>query len=72
MSKIFELNAHQPSVESVINILHRNQEKVSSITCIISYEDGGVDIAHESKPIKDLCYESVLLHNYTGSLMYDE
>lgn len=62
-SNVVELDNHDPSVESVITRLHRHKDKIKSITAIVTWDNDGVDVCHDTKCVTVLSYESMVLQD---------
>ena len=68
---IVELNAHEPSVESVVSRLNRFKDKIEHITAVVVWKDESADVFHDSKDIEKVCYESILLNKYAENLIFN-
>lgn len=69
---VIELGVHEPSVESVISRLSRFQDKIKHITVIVEWEDESGDVFHDTKDMKNLCYDTVIFNEYVKRLIFDE
>jgi hypothetical protein len=68
---ISELNAHTPSVESVISRLDRYRERIKEITVVVCWDDDSYDVCHDQKPTEKLCFDAAVLDKYIKSLIGD-
>jgi len=72
MSKVTELGAHDPSVESVISRLNRHEGRIKTITVVVGWDDDSADVFHCTRPVQDLCYDSVLLNKYVQGFVGEQ
>lgn len=61
---IIELGTDYSTVETVITRLHRNMDKIKSVTAIIEWRDGSSAVYHEKKLTRDMTYDALVLQNY--------
>lgn len=61
---ITELNAQDPTVESVIERLGRHTKKIKSITAIVTWEDGSSSVCHDTKQTNRMAFDALVLQNY--------
>ncbi len=65
--KVVDLNEHTPTPDSVIERLGRHRGQIKSITCVITWDDDSVLIAHDLRTLPDLCYDAMALQRYVGN-----
>lgn len=65
--RVVELGRHPPTVGSVISRLGRYQEKIRSITCVVTWEDESVDVFYNTKSGRDLAFEHYVLGVEVGN-----
>ena len=64
MSNITELDAQDPTVESVVERLHRDVGKIKSITAIVTWEDESSSVWHNTVETNRMAYDNLVLQNY--------
>lgn len=67
MDKIVELNKQDPTVGSVISRLHRHENKIQSITAVVTWKDGTTQVCHDTKKTNRIAYELLVLQRYALS-----
>ena len=68
---VVDLGNHLPTVDSVIERLGRHRDRIASITAVITWDDGSMDICHDTKNLEEMAYEQLLLNRYLHSLIED-
>lgn len=60
------------SVERVISNLDKHQDKIESITAIITWKSGDTDVCHNEKSTGDMSYEALLFQAHVMSMIHGE
>lgn len=69
VDNIKELNAHEPTVESVISRLVRHKSRIKSITAIVEWENGTSGVYHEDKSLPHLSLELLIMQDYLLNIL---
>ena len=70
--KVIELGRHEPSVESIVSRLDRHQHHMSSITAIITWNNGVVSTCTCSKSLADRAFEVKVLDMVLDDAIRDD
>tara|TARA_R110000744_G_scaffold46911_5_gene103549 strand:+ start:19072 stop:19362 length:291 start_codon:yes stop_codon:yes gene_type:complete len=66
---VVELGRHEATVGSVITRLHRDLDKIKSITAIIEWDNDIIDLVHDSRPVSSLIFDAKLLDTYVTDIL---